>query len=174
MTTTNDKADFVQPDQKQDFEVRSLDAVCINDSHLKHPWWFNFKYLLVGIAFGIVFVKAEIISWYRIQEMFRFQSFHMYGVIGSAVAVGMISVWLIKKFNVKTVYAETIEFHSKKFNKGNIYGALMFGFGWALTGACPGPLFAQIGTGALVIIVTLLSAIGGTWVYGLLREKLPH
>lgn len=174
MTTIKDKAAFVQPDPKQDFEVRSLDAVCINDSHLHHPWWFNFKYLLVGVAFGIVFVKAEIISWYRIQEMFRFQSFHMYGVIGSAVAVGMISVWLIKKFKVKTVYAETIEFHSKKFNKGNIYGAFMFGFGWVLTGACPGPLFAQIGTGALVTTVTLLSAIGGTWVYGLLREKLPH
>ncbi len=174
MKTMNQETAFVQNDLNKDFEARSLDAVCVNESHLKHPWWFNFKYLLVGIAFGIVFVKAEIISWYRIQEMFRFQSFHMYGVIGSAVIVGMISVWLIKKFKVKTVYSESIEFHTKKFNKGNIYGALLFGFGWALTGACPGPLFAQIGTGALVVVVTLLSAIGGTWVYGLLREKLPH
>lgn len=160
--------------EAKDFEVRSLDAVCVNESHLKHPWWFNFKYLVVGILFGIVFVKAEIISWYRIQEMFRLQSFHMYGVIGSAVVVGILSVWMIKKSGVKTIYGETIEFHAKKFNKGNIYGALLFGFGWALTGACPGPLFAQIGSGAVVIIVTLLSAIAGTWVYGLFREKLPH
>lgn len=174
MTTIHKRTAFVKPVENTDFEVRSLDAVCVNESNLRHPWWFNFKYLLVGIAFGIIFVKAEIISWYRIQEMFRFQSFHMYGVIGSAVAVGMISVFLIKKFKVKTVYGEAIEFHPKKFNKGNIYGALLFGFGWALTGACPGPLFAQIGTGALVIVVTLISAIAGTWVYGLLRERLPH
>jgi uncharacterized protein len=174
MTKIDNKVAFTEAGQNNDFEVRSLDAVCVNESHLKHPWWFNFKYLLVGIAFGIIFVKAEIISWYRIQEMFRFQSFHMYGVIGSAVAVAMLSVWLIKKSKVKTVYGEVIEFHSKKFNKGNIYGALLFGFGWALTGACPGPLFAQIGTGALVITVTLLSAIAGTWVYGLVREKVPH
>ena len=84
-----------------DFEVRSLDAICVNESHLEHKWYHNLKYLAVGIAFGIVFVKAEIISWFRIQEMFRLQSFHMYGVIGSAVIVGMISVFLIKKFNVK-------------------------------------------------------------------------
>jgi uncharacterized membrane protein YedE/YeeE len=118
--------------------------------------------------------KAEIISWFRIQEMFRFQSFHMFGVIGSAVIVGVISVWLIKKFQVKTIYGEPIEFHSKTFSKGQIYGGLIFGFGWAITGACPGPLFAQIGTGATVVVVTLLSAIAGTWFYGLVREKLPH
>ena len=106
--------------------------------------------------------------------MFRLKSFHMYGVIGSAVAIGMLSVWLIKKFNVKTIYGEPIVFHPKEFNKGQIYGGLLFGLGWAITGACPGPLFAQIGTGASAIIVTLLSAIAGTWVYGLTREKLPH
>lgn len=165
---------FIERNENADFDVRSQDAVCVNESHLKHPWWFNFKYLIVGIAFGIVFVKAEIISWYRIQEMFRFQSFQMYGVIGSAVVVGLISVWLIKRFQVKTIYGEPIEFHPNKFNKGNIYGALMFGFGWALTGACPGPLFAQIGTGSMVIIITLLSAIFGTWIYGRFRERLPH
>ena len=98
----------------------------------------------------------------------------MYGVIGSAVVVGMISVWLIKKFNIKTIYGETIEFHAKTFNKGQIYGGLLFGLGWAVTGACPGPLFAQIGSGTSVIIVTLLSAIAGTWVYGYFRDKLPH
>lgn len=157
-----------------DFEVRSLDAICVNESHLEHKWYHNLKYLIVGILFGIVFVKAEVVSWFRIQEMFRLQSFHMYGIIGSAVAVGIISVWLIKKFNIKTIYGEKIEFHPKKFNKGQIYGGLLFGFGWAITGACPGPLFAQIGTGATVIAVTLLSAIAGTWVYGYFREKLPH
>jgi uncharacterized membrane protein YedE/YeeE len=157
-----------------DFEARSLDAICINESELTHPWYHNLKYALVGIAFGIVFIKAEIVSWYRIQEMFRLQSFHMYGVIGSAVMVGIISVWLIKRFKLKTIYGEDIHFHTKEFNKGQIYGGLMFGFGWAITGACPGPLFAQIGTGITVILVTLLSAITGTWIYGLLRDKLPH
>ncbi len=134
----------------------------------------NLKYLLVGTLFGIVFVKAEIISWFRIQEMFRLQSFHMYGVIGSAVIVGMASVWLIKKFKIKTLSGETIVIQPKQFNKGQIYGGLLFGLGWALTGACPGPLFAQIGNGATVIVVTLLSAIAGTWFYGLMKDKLPH
>lgn len=132
------------------------------------------KFLIAGIFFGIVITKAELISWFRIQEMFRFQSFHMFGVIGSAVVTGIISVWLIKKFNVKSLDGEPIKIADKKFNKGQIYGGLIFGFGWAITGACPGPLFAQIGTGALVVVVTLLSAILGTWVYGKFREKLPH
>lgn len=157
-----------------DFEVRSLDAVCVNESELKHPWWYNLKYIVAGLFFGILLVKSEVISWFRIQEMFRLQSFHMYGVIGSAIATGMLSVYLIKKFRIKTIYGEPILFVNKKLNKGNIYGGLLFGFGWALTGACPGPLFAQIGTGATVIIVSLLSAIAGTWVYGYLRERLPH
>ncbi len=157
-----------------DFEVRSLDTICVNESQRTHPWWHNFKYLAVGIVFGTVLVKAEIVSWYRIQEMFRLQSFHMYGVIGTAVIVGIVSVWLIKRFNIKTIYGEKIEFHPKKFNKGQIYGGLLFGLGWAVTGACPGPLFAQIGTGALVIAIVILSAIAGTWTYGYFRERLPH
>jgi len=157
-----------------DFEVRSLDTMCINESEQQHPWWYNFKYLAVGILFGIVFVKAEIISWFRMQEMFRFQSFHMYGVIGTAVVVGAISVALIKKFNVKTIHGEAIHFTPKKFNKGQIIGGLIFGLGWALTGACPGPIFAQIGMGITVMIVVLLSAIAGTWVYGYFRDRLPH
>ena len=157
-----------------DYQKRTLDSVCINESQLKHPWWYNFKYLVAGTVLGIIFYKAEIISWFRIQEMFRFQSFHMYGVIGSAVIVGMISIQIIKRTGVKTIYGENIEFHPKSFNKGQIYGGLLFGFGWAMTGACPGPLFAQIGSGALVVIVSLLSAIAGTWFYGLLRDKLPH
>jgi uncharacterized protein len=157
-----------------DFEVRSLDAMCVNESQLEHKWYSNLKYLFVGLAFGIVFVKAEIISWFRIQEMFRLQSFHMYGVIGSAVVVGMISGALIKKFKIKTIHGEKIEFHPKTFNKGQVIGGLIFGLGWAITGACPGPLYAQIGAGASVIIVTLLSAIAGTWLYGYFRDKLPH
>jgi len=138
------------------------------------PGWPNLKYLIVGILFGIVFVKAEIISWFRIQEMFRLQSFHMYGVIGSAVLTGMLSVWIIKRWNVRTLRGEKIVFQDKPFHKGQIFGGLLFGLGWAMTGACPGPLFAQIGTGATVIAVTLLSAIAGTWVYGYFRERLPH
>lgn len=164
----------LEKETSADFDLRSLDAMCVNESKLEHKWYHNLKYLLVGTIFGIIFVKAEVVSWFRIQEMFRLQSFHMYGIIGSAIVVGMISIWLIKKFNVKTIYGEHIEFHPKKFNKGQIYGGLLFGLGWAVTGACPGPLFAQIGTGVGVILITLLSAIGGTWVYGYFREKLPH
>ncbi|MBC7407592.1 MAG: YeeE/YedE family protein [Arcicella sp.] len=145
-----------------------------NDIAKKETWTDNLKYLFVGIMFGIVFVKAEIVSWFRIQEMFRLQSFHMYGVIGSAVMVGMISIFLIKKFNIKTIDGETVVFHPKKFQKGQIFGGLIFGLGWAITGACPGPLFAQIGSGYLVVIATLLSAIAGTWTYGYFKEKLPN
>lgn len=157
-----------------DFEMRTEDTICVNESQLTHKWYHNVKYLVVGVLFGIVFVKAEVISWFRIQEMFRFQSFHMYGVIGAAVVTGMISVFLIKRFNIKTIYGEPVQFHPKKFNKGQVIGGLLFGFGWAMTGACPGPLFALIGTGATVIVVVLLSAIAGTWVYGRFRDKLPH
>jgi uncharacterized membrane protein YedE/YeeE len=160
--------------EETDFEVRSLDTMCVNESNLSHRWWYNFKYLAVGIVFGVVFVKAEIISWFRIQEMFRLLSFHMYGVIGTAVVVGAISVFLIKKLKIKTIHGEEITFTDKKFNKGQIYGGLIFGLGWAVTGACPGPLFAQLGTGVLAIIVVIISAVAGTWVYGKFRDKLPH
>ncbi len=156
-----------------DFEVRSLDTLQ-TEQPKKESIISYAKYLIMGTFFGIILVKSEVISWYRIQEMFRLQSFHMFGVIGSAVVTGIISVWLIKKFNIKTIRGENIELPAKKFNKGQIYGGLIFGFGWAITGACPGPLFAQIGTGFSVIIVTLLSAIAGTWFYGLLKEKLPY
>lgn len=170
----NNTATVKNIETNTDFEVRSLDAMCFNESTLKHPWWYNLKYLFAGVLFGIILVKSEVISWFRIQEMFHLQSFHMYGVIGSAVITGIISVFIIKKLNIKTIYGEKIELPAKKFNKGQIYGGLLFGFGWALTGACPGPMFAQIGTGALVVIVSVLSAIAGTWTYGYFREKLPH
>lgn len=132
------------------------------------------KYLILGILFGIVFVKAEIISWFRIQEMFRLQSFHMYGVIGSAIITGIISIQLIKRLNIKSIHGEKIKVPKKEFRKGQIIGGFIFGLGWAMTGACPGPLFAQIGSGFTVILVTLLSAIAGTWVYGKFAKKLPN
>lgn len=160
--------------KEKEHQVRATDAMCINESKQSHQWYYNFKYLIVGVLFGIVFVKAEVISWFRIQEMFRIQSFHMYGIIGSAVLIGALSVWLIKTFKINTIHGEEITFSNKKFNRGQIYGGLTFGLGWGLTGACPGPLFAQIGVGATVVIVTLLSAIAGTWVYGRFREQLPH
>jgi len=150
------------------------DVKNINMNDNEYKWYYNLKYLITGVVFGIIFVKAEVISWFRIQEMFRLQSFHMYGIIGSAVLEGIISVWLIKKMNIKTIDGEPITLSPKKFNKGQVYGGVIFGFGWAITGACPGPLFAQIGTGAVAVSVTLLSAIAGTWVYGYFRDKLPH
>ncbi|HLP33787.1 MAG TPA: DUF6691 family protein [Bacteroidia bacterium] len=134
----------------------------------------NIKYLLVGILFGTVLTKTEAVSWFRIQEMFRFQSFHMYGIIGSAIAVGALSVWLLKKFKVKSINGEEIVIPDKQFSKGQIYGGIIFGMGWALAGACPGPLYALLGAGYSVIIVGLLSAMLGTWVYSYLKPKLPH
>ena len=134
----------------------------------------NVKFLIVGLLFGFILVKSQVISWFRIQEMFRLQAFHMYGIIGSAIIVGIISIQLIKRFQLKTIHNEAIIIPDKVFHWGNVYGGLIFGLGWAITGACPGPLFAQIGSGFLVTIITLLSAIGGTWVYGLFRERLPH
>jgi uncharacterized membrane protein YedE/YeeE len=160
------------PDLTQDEQPFVCEAP--NDMQQSESWTGNLKYLIVGIMFGIDFVKAEIISWFRIQEMFRLQSFHMYGVIGSAVIVGMISIFLIKKFNIKTLSGEEVVFHPKKFQKGQIYGGLIFGLGWAITGACPGPLFAQIGSGYVVVLATLLSAIAGTWTYGFFKDKLPN
>lgn len=144
-----------------------------NNTTVNPPVWHHLKYTLVGIVFGIILIKSEVISWYRIQEMFRLQSFHMYGVIGSAVATGMLSIFIIKKFKVKTLSGEPIAIENKPFSKGQIYGGLMFGLGWAVTGACPGPLYAQVGMGSTVILVVVASAILGVWVYGLLSKKLP-
>ena len=162
-------------ESKESEDIRHQDSMCTNESHLPEPSVFsNLKYMVVGILFGIVFVKAEIISWFRIQEMFRLQSFYMYGVIGTAIAAGMMSIFIIKKFNVKTWYGESITFDSKIFDKGQVYGGLIFGIGWAITGACPGPLYAQIGSGFVVVIITFVCALAGTWVYGYFRDKLPH
>ena len=132
------------------------------------------KFLVLGFIFGVILIKAEVISWFRIQEMFKFQAFQMYGIIGSAVMIGIISVFLIKKYNIKTIKGEEIKIEPKQFSKGNIYGGLIFGLGWAMTGACPGPLYALVGSGLLIIAVVLLSAVFGTWVYGCIKDKLPH
>jgi uncharacterized membrane protein YedE/YeeE len=130
----------------------------------------NVKFLIAGVLFGIILIKGEVVSWFRIQEMFRLQSFH----IGSAVVTGMISIQLIKRFRIRTINNETVNIIPKPYHKGFIYGGIIFGIGWAITGACPGPLFAQIGSGATVVSITLLSAIAGTWTYGLLKPRLPH
>ncbi|MGZ3866457.1 MAG: DUF6691 family protein [Bacteroidia bacterium] len=134
----------------------------------------NLKFLLVGILFGFILIKAEVISWYRIQEMFRFQSFHMYGVMCSAMLIGIISIQIIKRRNIKTLNGEPIVIEPKQFNKGNIIGGFIFGLGWAMTGACPGPLYALVGSGLLIVAVILISAVSGTYTYGVLKDKLPH
>jgi uncharacterized membrane protein YedE/YeeE len=134
-------------------------------------------YVLLGVFFGIALVKSEVISWFRIQEMFRFQSFHMYGVIGSAVTVAALSVALIRRLGVRTLRGEEIVIPPKEWGKaGTRYwaGGTLFGFGWALTGACPGPLFALLGAGVGVIAFVIVAAIAGAWVYGALRPRLPH
>ena len=134
----------------------------------------NTKYLIMGALFGTLLYKSEVISWFRIQEMFRFQSFHMYGVMGSAVAVGALSIFLIKRLNAKALNSEQIEIPDKQFSSGTVIGGTLFGMGWALTGACPGPLYTHLGAGTSVMIVAILSALLGVWLYGYLRPKLPH
>lgn len=134
----------------------------------------NFKYLFAGIFFGYVLTKSEVISWFRIQEMFRFQSFYMYGVIGSAVITGIISIQLLKSSKITTSSGEPFVYPIKKFHPGVLIGGIIFGLGWALTGACPGPIFALIGNGYSVFIFTLISALLGVWAYGRLKNRLPH
>lgn len=132
-------------------------------------------YLLIGVFFGIILFKSEAASWFRIYEMFQFKAFHMYGIIGSAVVMGIIIVQLIKRFKVKSFYGETIEFQDKdKSIARYLFGGLIFGLGWALAGACPGPMFTLLGAGYLPILVVIVSAILGTYLYGLLKDKLPH
>jgi uncharacterized protein len=133
-------------------------------------------YLLLGIAFAFVLTKSEVLSWFRIQEMFRFQSFRMYRIIGTAIVTAAISLALIKTCHLKSATGEPIVVPPKHLGHGVRYalGGTIFGLGWALTGACPGPLFALIGNGISVMIASVLSALLGTWLYGLLRPKLPH
>ena len=133
------------------------------------------KFLMVGVVFGIVMSKAEIISWYRIYEMFKFQSFHMYGVIGSAVVLGAILVYGIKQTHLKSLYGKEIEFKPKKKSIIRyLAGGTLFGLGWAMTGACPGPMFVLLGKGIFPIAIVIASAVVGTFLYGLLKDRLPH
>ncbi|MEQ8924429.1 MAG: YeeE/YedE thiosulfate transporter family protein [Fulvivirga sp.] len=133
------------------------------------------RYLLIGIVFGITLTKAEIISWYRIYEMFRFQSFHMYGVIGTAVVLGIIITQIIKRTNMKDANGKSIMIVPKERSISRyLFGGIIFGLGWALTGACPGPLFILLGNGVGVILVVIASALLGTYTYGLVKDKLPH
>ncbi|MCP9200022.1 YeeE/YedE family protein [Gramella sp. GC03-9] len=132
-------------------------------------------YLVTGIFFGIVMFKSEAASWFRIYEMFSFDSFHMYGIIGSALVLGVLGIQLIKKKNVKDVNGEEIQFIPKNRSFSRyMFGGIIFGLGWALAGACPGPIYTLIGAGYVSVIVLFLAAIFGTFVYGLLRKKLPH
>lgn len=133
------------------------------------------KYIVLGVFFGITFTKAEIISWYRIYEMFRFESFHMYGVIGSAVVLGIIVVQVIKRRKLKDIHGNPIVFHPKDFSIPRyLIGGAIFGLGWAMTGACPGPMTVLIGNGVLVMLVVIGFAVLGTYLYGAVKDKLPH
>jgi uncharacterized membrane protein YedE/YeeE len=132
-------------------------------------------YLFIGILFGITMFKSEAASWFRIYEMFKFESFHMYGIIGSALAIGVIVVQFIKRFKVKSFYGEKINFNPKEKSFSRyMFGGIIFGLGWALAGACPGPMFTLVGVGYLPITIVIISSIIGTFIYGLLRDKLPH
>jgi uncharacterized protein len=134
----------------------------------------NIRYLILGTLFGIVLCKVQAVSWWRMQEMFHFDAFHLYGLFATAIPTGIISILLIKKFNVKTLSGEPIVITPKKFNWGYVIGGVIFGTGWAFSGACPGPLLALIGMGKTVVIVVFLSALVGTWTYSYYRDKLPH
>lgn len=133
------------------------------------------KYLLVGFVFGIVLTKAEAVSWYRIYEMFQFQSFHMYGIIMTAIAVGLIGVQFMKRKQLKDIDGNLIVIQDKE--KGSVrywVGGLFFGLGWAMVGACPGPIFIMLGAGFMSVGLILIGALLGTFLYGVLKDKLPH
>ena len=135
----------------------------------------HISYLSIGTLFGIIMTKSQAISWYRIYEMFHFDSFHMYGIIGSAVTLGIITVALIKKYGVKSTEGIPITFSPKNMSIPRyLIGGTVFGLGWAMAGACPGPIYTLIGNGYSVIFVVLVSALLGTLTYGLLRNRLPH
>jgi uncharacterized membrane protein YedE/YeeE len=133
------------------------------------------KFALAGILFGIVMAKSEAMSWYRIQEMFRFQSFHMYGIIGTAVFLGTLGISLIKKYNLRDIAGNPIVFYPKeKSYVRYLIGGTIFGLGWALSGACPGPMVVNIGYGYLSMVLVFVSALFGTFIYGIVKDKLPH
>jgi uncharacterized protein len=130
--------------------------------------------LFVGILFGVLLIKSEVASWFRIEQMFLFNEAHMYLIIGSAVAVGALSVALIKRFQLHTIDGEEPVIKVKPFQTGTIIGGVLFGLGWAITGACPGPIYAQIGSGETLALVTLAGALLGAYLYAILKSRLPH
>jgi uncharacterized membrane protein YedE/YeeE len=133
------------------------------------------KFLLVGIVFGIVLVKSEAVSWYRIYEMFKFESFHMYGIIGTAVITGVILLLIAKKLQIKNTDGNVMNVPPKERGLLRyLIGGTLFGLGWALSGACPGPMYILVGTGAFSILIVILAAIFGTYIYGVFKDKLPH
>lgn len=134
------------------------------------------KYLVIGMVFGFVLMKSEVVSWFRIQEMFRFDAFHMYGIIGLAVVVGIISIQIIKRKNVKDLNGNPITIEPKDSSqmKRYIIGGTVFGLGWALLGACPGPMFALLGSGLTIMIIPIIAAVAGTYTYGAIKNYLPH
>ena len=134
----------------------------------------NVSSALLGTYFGILLVKSEVASWFRIQKMFRFEEAHMFLIIGSAVVVGAISILLIKKLSMKTVRGERIEIEGKRFHKGTVIGGLVFGMGWSITGACPGPIYAQLGSGEYLALLSFTGAFVGAYLFALLKPKLPH
>lgn len=172
------------PESAPDFECVDLEQVPIaqQESALdaSNRGLALLAYLLIGAALGVLFVVSEVVSWYRIQEMFRFQSLHMYGIIGSAVVVAAVSLWLIKLFGVKTLHGEPIVVAEKLWGESPIRGArywlggILFGLGWGLIGACPGPMFALVGSGMGVMLAGVVAAMAGTWVYALVQHRLPH
>lgn len=135
-----------------------------------------FPYFALGCAFSLVMIKSEAVSWFRIQEMFRFQAFQMYGIIGSAVATAALSIALLTRAGAHTLSGGAISIPSKTWGRGYRYwiGGTLFGIGWALTGACPGPMFAMTGSGMMVYGAAAISALAGAWLYGYLRPHLPH
>lgn len=148
----------------------------------RHPWLCQLmkavpQYLpvaLIGTIFGIVLTKSQVISWFRVQSMFRFEEAHMYLVISSAIVTGAISLWIIRRFNLKTIQGEPVTVKTKPYQKGVIYGGIIFGLGWAITGACPGPIYAQIGGGEVLALVTFAGALIGAYLYAYLQPHLPH
>ena len=162
----------LQPPTSQALELQST-PVGLRESTVRREL---VTYLAVGAVFGVVLVKSEVVSWYRIQEMFRFESFHMYGILGSAMLTAFVGVHILQRIGAVAFSGERISVPPKTLGRGYRYwiGGLIFGAGWALTGACPGPLFALVGSGSTVFVVVAVAALAGTWTYGFMRPRLPH
>ena len=160
------------------YDILAVPAYFLKNVFLKNIKIYNvkgLKFILTGILFGIVMSKSEAISWFRIQEMFRFQSFHMYGIMGSALVLGVVGIQAIKRYQIKAFGGREMQLAPKKKGVARyLVGGILFGLGWALVGTCPGPMYVLVGAGFYSIVVVLASAVLGTFVYGLLRNRLPH